>query len=302
MASPIQKVKETLEETVDVVVQKVKPVVEPAVKKVQPGAGPSGHTVTFNPTVIPSYDEVKKELERIHQARTGDPNTPLAKTDVDADVIEDLVNKGVQYTDNVAGIFKSMAAFFDRDNMALPGCSLYFKVRAQVEINDLWLMMEFLNRRGQRPQVPAVAPPPKDFSMGKGVSDVLYCFEKELALAKVQYVKMSELYTAARDKGDASAVSFATCAAKSASHKVCQASHYVAHLKVVHKDHNAINCFDDRLPFEIEELAQAAGVEATIPSRRCMGTMERALCLQTKVFDKPKADEVLWRRVFNKVV
>lgn len=44
-------------------------------------------------------------------------------------------------------------------------------------------------------------------------------------------------------------------------------SHYIAHLKIVEDNKLAMKEFDRRVPFEIEDLAMAAGLESTIPSR-----------------------------------
>jgi len=45
------------------------------------------------------------------------------------------------------------------------------------------------------------------------------------------------------------------------------ASHYVAYLRTAEKDPHAMKTFDRRLPFEVEELAFAAGTEAAIQTR-----------------------------------
>lgn len=46
-----------------------------------------------------------------------------------------------------------------------------------------------------------------------------------------------------------------------------QGAHYIAHLKIVEDNKLAMKEFDRRLPFEIEDLAMAAGLESTLPSR-----------------------------------
>ena len=51
------------------------------------------------------------------------------------------------------------------------------------------------------------------------------------------------------------------------SYKLNQGAHYVAHLKISESDKLALKEFDRRLPFENEDLAIAAGIESTIPSR-----------------------------------
>lgn len=51
------------------------------------------------------------------------------------------------------------------------------------------------------------------------------------------------------------------------SYKINMGAHYVAHLKIAETDKLALKEFDHRLPFEVEDLAMAAGLESTIPSR-----------------------------------
>ena len=51
------------------------------------------------------------------------------------------------------------------------------------------------------------------------------------------------------------------------SYKINQVSHYIAHLKIVEDNKLAMKEFDRRLPFEIEDLAMATGLESTLPSR-----------------------------------
>ncbi|KAK9815891.1 hypothetical protein WJX72_011504 [[Myrmecia] bisecta] len=184
-------------------------------------------------------------------------------------------------------VFRAMSAFFDRDNIALPGCSLLFKVYSQIEINDVWFFTEFLTKRGQHPQMAGHAAPPKDFTRGKETSDVLYCFEKALALIKVQYCKVNDLYKAAAKTGDAHAMSFST---------------YLIAAVVVQSDKHAIKEFDRRLPYEIEDLGKSTGAEAVIPNRLMIDCVMRSIKAQAKVFNADCYDDVKARRVFNQVV
>lgn len=51
------------------------------------------------------------------------------------------------------------------------------------------------------------------------------------------------------------------------SYKMNMGAHYIAHLKIAENDKMALKEFDRRLPFDIEDLAMAAGLESTLPSR-----------------------------------
>ncbi|KAK9815666.1 hypothetical protein WJX72_007632 [[Myrmecia] bisecta] len=251
--------------------------------------------------VFPDQDQVERELKKIHEANPGDPATSLAKTAIDSDEVESIVKMGIQFQENISAVFRAMSAFFSRDNTGLPGIGLLFKVQSQCELNCVWLMIEFLTRRGQRPQIGAQAAPPKDFTHGKETSDVLYCFEKALAMLKVQHTKASMLYQKAHERNDALAVCFATCMVDAASIKVKQYSHYVAHLKVVQSDKHAIKEFCRRLPFEIEDFAFATGAESVIPTRLMMDPVFRAKENETKWFNPECYHDIKTRRVFNRV-
>ena len=69
------------------------------------------------------------------------------------------------------------------------------------------------------------------------------------------------------------------------SYKMNMGSHYIAHLKIVEDNKLAMKEFDRHVPFEIEDLAMAAGLESTIPSRshpyllhECIPCLPTALC------------------------
>ncbi|KAK9815393.1 hypothetical protein WJX72_002955 [[Myrmecia] bisecta] len=207
----------------------------------------------------------------------------------------------LRYQENMSAVFRAMSAYFSRDNVALPGVALFFKVYSQIEINDIWFFVEFLTKRGQHPQIGAHAAPPKDFHR-TDCSDVLYCFEKALALVKCQYTKCGMLYKTAADKGDALAVGFSTYLIDAVSIKLKQLAHYVAHLKVVENDKHAIKEFDRRLPYEIEDLAKSTGAEAVIPSRLMIDCVKRSVKTETALMNPECFDDIKSRRVFNRVI
>ena len=69
------------------------------------------------------------------------------------------------------------------------------QVLSQVEINDTWLYIDFLTKRGQKPSFGPTAGPPAEFQLDDH-SDVLGAFVKALAVAKVGFHTFCEIFKA----------------------------------------------------------------------------------------------------------
>lgn len=57
-----------------------------------------------------------------------------------------------------------MSAYFDRDNVSLPGFARYFRDQSQEERGHAQKLMDFLNTRGGRVALKALVPPETEFS------------------------------------------------------------------------------------------------------------------------------------------
>lgn len=253
---------------------------------------------------FPGADKVKEQMDILKKAETGNLHTPFARGHSFSKNVDEGLYKCIEYSHNVAAMFESMSAFFSRDNVGLPGISLFFKVFAQAERNDYFKVYDFLSKRGAAVHIGPTAAPPSDWSVGKEMSDVTHCFTKALALLKVAVDEAADLEAMACKEKDALAVEFLNCAILEQSEKVRHLSHYLAHLKVVENQKLGIKEFDRRITFEIEDLAWAAGVEAAIPARLLMGTMARARGCQNKALEQSGTmeQELRARYTFNKVV
>eukprot|EP00245_Coleochaete_scutata_P007037 TRINITY_DN2201_c0_g1_i2.p1 TRINITY_DN2201_c0_g1~~TRINITY_DN2201_c0_g1_i2.p1 ORF type:complete len:263 (+),score=64.54 TRINITY_DN2201_c0_g1_i2:154-942(+) len=248
--------------------------------------------------------QVMHEVEIIKKATVGDPSTPLGRGKHASKDVDDMLNKGINFHQNVAALYESASAFFSRDNVGLPGIAFFFKVYSVVERNDIWLTVDFMAKRGAHAHFGSTSEPPPDWTVGKEGADVTMAFTKALALQKVAMEKTVMLHNEAVKCGDAPAADFANCCIRATSEKIRALSHYVAHLKQVEHDKHGIKDFDRRITFELEEVACAAGLEAGIQARLNVGSMLRAHMCQTHVFDKTKGFEEEWRakNMLNKVV
>jgi len=254
--------------------------------------------------LFPALEEIREQCKAMQSVRIGDTNASLSRTSGASDEVDKLFNACITFHRNSAALFQASSAFFSRDNVALPGVALYFKVISQAEINDSWLVIDFMCKRGARVDFGPTFAPPSDWVTCKEGSDVVVAFTKTLALFKVQYKKANEHYNLAQKNGDAHAQFFLGSCLTGVSEKIRMASHYLTHLKMVETDKHAIKEFDRRLPFELEDYAMAAAVESTIPARLQIGTALRAKICQTKQFDfnKDPVSSIRSRATFNQVV
>jgi ferritin heavy chain len=68
----------------------------------------------------------------------------------------------VQY--NISYVYHSMASYFDRDNVSLPGLAKYFRDQSAEERGHAQLLMDFQNTRGGRVALQAIIPPETEFN------------------------------------------------------------------------------------------------------------------------------------------
>eukprot|EP00891_Asterochloris_glomerata_P006041 jgi/Astpho2/6041/fgenesh1_pg.00084_%23_42_t len=263
---------------------------------------------TTHAELFPLMEEVKKEFAAIDKAKLGDPSTPFAATKSTSTKVNCELNKGLSLPANAASIFQAYSYYFSRDNVGLPGVALYFKVLTQVELAEGWAGIEFLAKRDHLTEVPGAAKPELNFP-SKDKSDVLHAFECALALSRVAYEQAQKLHNLAVSEKDGEAQEHIGCCLKQAGAKLGCISHEVAHLKAITggrsggqgSNKHAIKTFDRRLPFIVEPLACAAGLEAVIPCRLQEGPINRALCKESSKMQSP-CDITAHPEVFARVV
>ncbi|KAH9551249.1 hypothetical protein CY35_09G005400 [Sphagnum magellanicum] len=253
----------------------------------------------------PCVDEMKKEVDYLCKIKPGDPEKPLGRPVSATAEIDEKMNNCITFHHWAAAVFTSSSAFFSRENVALPGVALYFKILAQCEINDAWMVIDFLSKRGAVVKFGPVAAPPSDWVKNQDFSEVLIAFIKSLAIFKAAAKKAAEGIGLACKMNDVQAIPFLNKCACQLDEKIRCTSHYVSHLKQVETDMHAVKNFDRHLPFDIEELAFAAGTEAAIQTRLMIGSKLRAECRETKKFDELMKDgyeNLLARRTLNRVI
>jgi len=107
------------------------------------------------------------------------------------------VNKQINMELYAHYAYTSMAFYFDRDDVALPGFHKYFKKAAEEEAEHAQKFMTFQNKRGGRVVLKDIKRPEKD-EWGTGID----AMKAALELEKQVNQSIIELHQLAGDKGD----------------------------------------------------------------------------------------------------
>lgn len=74
---------------------------------------------------------------------------------------------------NVSYVYHALFAFFDRDNVGLPGFAKFFKEASEEERGHAELLMRYQNRRGGRVKLNSILMPEMEFDHEQKVGSVL---------------------------------------------------------------------------------------------------------------------------------
>lgn len=70
---------------------------------------------------------------------------------------------------NVSYVYHSLYAYFDRDNVALPGMAAFFKAASEEEREHAELLMKYQNTRGGRVRLASMIQPEVDYNHSEKV-------------------------------------------------------------------------------------------------------------------------------------
>ncbi|PNW78664.1 hypothetical protein CHLRE_09g387800v5 [Chlamydomonas reinhardtii] len=150
------------------------------------------------------FSEVQSELATVD--KTNQNIQSLARVDFHP-ACEAAINEQVNIEYNVSYLYHALWAYFDRDNVALPGLAAFFKAGSEEEREHAELLMEYQNRRGGRVVLGAISMPDLDLSASEK-GDALYAMELALSLEKLNFQKLRQLHSVADEHGDASMADF----------------------------------------------------------------------------------------------
>ncbi|BDA50715.1 Ferritin-3, chloroplastic [Coccomyxa sp. Obi] len=150
------------------------------------------------------FQEVKTELATVSKV---DPNSEsFARTNYDVSC-EIAVNEQINIEYNISYIYHSMFAFFDRDNIGLPGFAEYFRKSSEDEREHAEKLMREQTRRGGRVKLQSILLPETEFNH-KEKGEALYAMELSLSLEKLNFQKLLALHKVAAENEDAQLTDF----------------------------------------------------------------------------------------------
>ncbi|GAX78828.1 hypothetical protein CEUSTIGMA_g6265.t1 [Chlamydomonas eustigma] len=164
---------------------------------------------------------------------------------------EAALNEQINIEYNISYVYHALWAYFNRDNVALPGLSAFFKAGSEEEREHAELLMEYQNKRGGRVKLKSIVMPEMEFDHPEK-GDALYAMELALSLEKLNFLKLRELHATANRHDDAPMTDFIEGQLLiDQVESVKKVSEYVSQLRRVGKGLGVFQ-FDQKLAEELE--------------------------------------------------
>jgi ferritin heavy chain len=200
------------------------------------------------------------QMQLKEQTERGDLNDPLASLVRMhySPKAEAAVNEQINVEYNISYVYHSMSAYFDRDNVSLPGFASYFRNQSLEERGHAQKLMDFQNTRGGRVRLLALVPPETEFTEDSR-GDALYAMELSLSLERLNYDKLLHLWEVLEAEADAQAAPFVEYMLEEQANDIKETADYVSQLRRVGKGHGVWNFDHELYEKEVRYLANAGG-------------------------------------------
>lgn len=158
---------------------------------------------TLTGVVFEPFAEVQNELVQVSQSFSES----LARQKF-TDSCEGALNEQINVEYNVSYIYHALFAFFDRDNVGLPGFAKYFKDASDEERGHAEMLMKYQNIRGGKVKLQSILMPTVvDFDNAEK-GEALYAMELALSLEKLTNQKLLNLHAVAQEANDGQMTDF----------------------------------------------------------------------------------------------
>lgn len=193
--------------------------------------------------VFEPFNEVQVELEAVN--KTDESEFSFARCGFHPEC-EAALNEQINVEYNVSYVYHALYAYFDRDNVGLPGLAKYFKESSAEEREHAQLLMEYQNVRGGRVQMGSIVVPESEFNHEEK-GDALYAMELSLAMEKMNFQKLRALHDVASKHNDMQMTDFIEGDLLDDQVKdIKEVAEYVSQLRRVGKGHGVYH-FDLKL-------------------------------------------------------
>eukprot|EP00270_Netrium_digitus_P009091 TRINITY_DN2759_c0_g1_i2.p1 TRINITY_DN2759_c0_g1~~TRINITY_DN2759_c0_g1_i2.p1 ORF type:complete len:274 (+),score=50.05 TRINITY_DN2759_c0_g1_i2:46-822(+) len=188
---------------------------------------------TVTGVIFEPFVEVQSQLTQVPSTSSQSFARQRYSAECEA-ALNDQIN--VEY--NISYIYHALYAYFDRDNVALPGIASFFKKSSAEEREHAELLMKYQNTRGGKVKLNSILGPAVTEFDHPEKGDALYAFELTLSLEKMVNEKLLALHKVAEDANDVQMTDFieGTFLTEQVE-AIKKISEYVATLRRVGKGH-----------------------------------------------------------------
>lgn len=166
--------------------------------------GGEGRTTSaLTGVVFEPFSEVQTELVQVSQSFSQS----LARQKF-SDGCEGALNEQINVEYNVSYVYHALFAYFDRDNVGLPGFAKYFKDASDEERGHAEKLMKYQNIRGGKVKLQSILLPAVMEFDNAEKGDALYAMELTLSLEKLTNQKLLNLHAVAQEANDGQMTDF----------------------------------------------------------------------------------------------
>eukprot|EP00253_Pinus_taeda_P016672 PITA_16672 len=174
------------------------------VHRVRAAVGGEGKpTSALGGVIFEPFVEVQNELAQVSLSFSES----LARQKF-SDSCEGALNEQINVEYNVSYIYHALFAYFDRDNVALPGFAKYFKDFSDDARDDAEKLMKYQNIRGGKVKLQSILMPTLMEFDNTQKGDALYAMELTLSLEKLTNQKLLNLHAVAQEANDGQMTDF----------------------------------------------------------------------------------------------
>jgi ferritin heavy chain len=213
---------------------------------------------TVTGLVFEPMKEVQLQLkDQAERGGLNDPTSSLVKMHF-SQKAEAAINEQINIEYNISYVYHSMSAYFDRDNVSLPGLAKYFRDQSLEERSHAQKLIDFQNTRGGRVKLLALVPPETEFTEDSR-GDALYAMELSVSLERLNYDKLLNLWEVMEAEADAQASHFVEYMLEKQAEDIKETADYVSQLRRVSKGHGVWHFDHELYEKEVHYMADAGG-------------------------------------------
>lgn len=202
---------------------------------------------TLSGVVFEPFREVKDQLTSV----SSKDHSSFARQRFSS-AAEAAINEQINVEYNMSYIYHALYAYFDRDNVALPGLAKYFKENSAEERGHAEAFMAYQNTRGGRVKLQSILIPATMEFDHPEKGDALYAMELALSMEKLTNEKLLALHKVAEESEDAQMCDFVESNfLQDQVDDIKKVSEYVSQLRRVGKGHGVYH-WDQQLHESLE--------------------------------------------------